>query len=97
METGSFGGSIPALYDPRFLRSPLPTINVTRALVPPRVRGPQVARNPSTLATPAGLVEVVGGVFLPSACLFLQKGGNGSRTSGPHSWGSWSRGETDRR
>ena len=26
---------------------------------------------------------------MPSACLFLQKGGNGSRTSGQHSCRSW--------
>src|SRR5215831_4922299 len=48
--------------------------------------GPQVARNPSASAHRS---RVGGssrrGNFLPSACLFLQKGGNGSRTSGQHS------------
>ena len=80
METDRlFGGSIP-----------LCTINVTRALVPPRVRWLRVARHPRPWPTAAGLVEVVGGeFFLPSACLFLQKGGNGSRTSGQHSCGPW--------
>src|SRR6516225_9199943 len=51
--------------------------------------GLRLRETPRPWPTPAGLVEVVGGEFLPSACLFLQKRGNGSRTSGQHSWGPW--------
>src|SRR5215471_1196808 len=58
-------------------QSPLGTINVTRALVPPRVRGPRAARNPRPWPTAAGLVEVVGGgvfaVNLPASAKGRQR------------------------
>src|SRR5262249_17031239 len=40
--------------------------------------------------TAGGSVEIVGGgIFLTSARLFLQKGRNGSRTGGQHSFWAW--------
>src|SRR5262252_5707911 len=55
-------------------QSPLCTINVRRALVPPRVRGPQVARNPRPRPTAAGLVEVVGGgIFCRQPACFCKR------------------------
>ena len=77
--TGSLGAQSPALYDQCHARSG--TTASTRA---------SRCAKPLPLPTAAELVEVVGGkIFLPSACLFLQKGGNGSRTSGQHSCRPW--------
>src|SRR5439155_12029288 len=59
------------------------------------LRQPAPFNGRSTIAVPAKTYRsrVDGssrrGNFLPSACLFLQKGGNGSRTSGQHSCGPW--------
>ena len=53
-----------------------------------RVRGPHVARKPRPWRRVRGSSRRRGN-FLPSACLFLQERGNGSRTSGQHSCGPW--------
>ena len=80
METDRrFGGSIPALYDQCHARS-----------------GTAASTRASRCAKPSALAyrSRVGGSsrrgsFWPSACLFLQKGGNGSRTSRQHSCRPW--------
>ena len=77
--TGSSGPQSPTLYDQCHARSG--TTASTRASCCPK---------PSALAYHS---RVGGnsrrGSFLPSACLFLQKGGNGSRTSRQHSCRPW--------
>ena len=80
METDRlFRRSIPALYDQCHARS-----------------GTHRSMRASRCAKPSAVAchSRVGGScrrgnFLPSACLFLQQGGNGSRTGGQHSLGPW--------
>src|SRR5437868_1610384 len=56
----------------------------TAAVSPRGTRASPCAKTRASAAA-AGLVEAVRGEILPSACLFLQKGRDGSRTSGQDS------------
>ena len=80
METDRlFGGSIPALHDQCHARS-----GTTASMRASRCAKPSAVAYRSRVG--GGSRQ---GNFLLSACLFLQQGGNGSRTSEQHSWGPW--------